>query len=270
MPADRTLALLRQLCSEDFEDQAKALTEIEESPQLLRAEGGDTLLAGVFMLFRLDTYDFPHLEPLIERAEKLVASLGAEVVPAVLDHLVDSDINVHEHLARTLTRIGMPALEQVVGFHDGCPDPMGRVFALYALSKIRDPGIEAALPLAVRGMSSNHQELRDTATRSLGKMISVVPAQRVACELKQSMFEAVRERVGDPVPGVRAKGMRTLGKLGYYGYLSEEQLAEGRRLMHTALSHDDVSEADPEFIVRREAEIALARLDQPDSASARP
>jgi hypothetical protein len=268
MPVDRTLALLQKLCSEDLEDLARALTEIEENTELLQAECGDTLLAGVLMLFRLDTFDFPHLESLIERAEKVVASLGPAAVPAVLAHMEDSDINVHEHLARTLTRIGMPALKQVVAFHDACPDPMGRVFALYALSKIRDPGIKAVLPLAIRGMSSNHQELRDTATRSLGKMVSVVPPEEVSSELKQNMFETVSERAEDPVPGVRAKGMRTLGKLGFYGYLNGDQLAEARRLMHKALGHDDISEADSEFIVRREAEIALTRLDRPEAASA--
>ena len=262
MSADLTQPLIRKFCSEHFTDLAEAMTGVEQKPELLRAPGGDALLSGVFTLFLLDTFDHPDLEPLVERAERFLASLGAQVVPRVLAHFEDSDQKSHERLARTLIRIGMPAVPQIMEFHNGCPDPMGRAQVIYALGKIRDPRVGVALPLVVRDMSSNHEELRDTATRSLGKMITVIPAQDVPGELKQSMFDTVIERAADPISGVRAKGLRTLGKMAAHGYLREEQAATARRLMEQALGREGAAGPDPAFIVRREAEIALSRLDR--------
>jgi hypothetical protein len=262
MSADPTQPLMRKFCSEHFHDLTEALANVEQSPELLRNPGGETLLSGVFMLFLLDPFDHPELEPLVERAERFVASLGTEVVPKILAHFEDSDQKSHERLARTLIRIGMSAVPQIMEFHNGCPDPMERAQVIYALGKIQDPGVATALPLVVRDMSSNHEELRDTATRSLGKMIAVIPAQDVPGELKQTMFDTVIERAADPISGVRAKGMRTLGKMAANGYLREEQAATARRLMEQALGRVGAAGPDRAFIVRREAEIALARLDR--------
>jgi hypothetical protein len=262
MSADPTQALIRKFCSEHFDDLTEAMAQIERAPELLRTPGGETLLSGVFTLFLLDTFDHPEREPLVERAERFLASLGTQIVPQVLAYFEHSDQKSHERLARTLIRIGMPAVPQIMEFHNSCPDPMGRAQVIYALGKIRDPGVGVALPLVVRDMSSNHEELRDTATRSLGKMIAVIPVRDVPGELKQTMFDTVIERAVDPMPGVRAKGIRTLGKMAANGYLREEEVAAARRLMEQALMREGAAGPDPAFIVRREAEIALARLDR--------
>jgi hypothetical protein len=260
MSSEANRSLLNKFSSERFDDLDEALAEVERAPGLLASDDGDALLSGVFMLFLLDTYDHPDAVSLCERAERLLASQGTRVVPHVLAHFNDSDQKSHEHLARTLMRIGMPAVSQMMEFHNSCRNPTGRTQVIYALGKITDPGVSTAMPLVVRDMSSNHEELRDTATRSLGKMVEVVPLDDVPGELRQTMFDTVIERVADPVPGVRAKGIRTLGKMAAYGYVRSDQAALARRLIEQALGREGAAGEDPAFIVRREAEIALARL----------
>ena len=49
-----------------------------------------------------------------------------------------------DHLARTLVLIGRPGLPRIIEYHNGCPDPMGRAFALYAISKVQDPVVASA------------------------------------------------------------------------------------------------------------------------------
>lgn len=252
--------LARQLSAENLQELEDGLSALERSPDLLDGEHRDELLSAVFMLFLLDTVDYPEVEGVIRRAERLVASLGTDAVPMLLAQLDDSDIKSHVHLVRTLIQIGMPAVPQIIAYHDRCTDPMNRAFALYALSKMNDPGIAAAIPLAIKAMSSKHNESRDTATRSLGKMAEAVPAANVSDDLKREMFETAQERTTDPLPGVRAKALRTLGKLAVNGFLNPEQKTAAREQMKKALGLHSAQSADGAFLVRREAEIALDRL----------
>ena len=252
--------LARQLSAESLQEIEDGLSALERAPDLLVGEHRDELLSAVFMLFLLDTVDYPEVEGVLRRAERLVASLGTDAVPMLLAQLDDSDIKSHVHLVRTMIQIGMPAVPQIIAYHDRCTDPMNRAFALYALSKMNDPGIAAAIPLAVKAMSSKHNELRDTATRALGKLAEAVPKTNVSHQLKSEMFETAMARTTDPLPGVRAKALRTLGKLAVNGVLNSEQKTAARQQMKMALGLESAPSPDGAFLVRREAEIALDRL----------
>lgn len=252
--------IVGKLSTENLPDIDDGLAALERETQLLQGEHGRELLAAVFPLFLIDTVDYPELERVIRRAEKLVASVGTDAVPLVLAQLNDSDIKGHVHLVRTLILIGMPAVPQIIAYHDACTDPLNRAFALYALSKMADPGIAQAIPLVIKDMSSKHVELRDTATRSLGKIVEVVSPVQVSHELKTEMAETTLARTTDPIPGVRAKALRTFGKLSRFGFLTEEQSAQTRRCLEKALGRLGTDAPDRAFIVRREAEIALAHL----------
>lgn len=261
MSTQSVQSLIDRLCTEDPDQIKVALAELESSPELLRGEHQEELLSALFVLFLIDVIDHPELEPIVQRAEALVGSVGAEAIHMVLDRMNDTDRKRHTYLARTLVRIGLPCLNAVIEYHNRCPEPNGRAFALYAISKLRDPALRDVIPLAIKDMTSIHGELRDTATRSLGKIAESVNPIDVDAETRRAMFEAVMRSVSDPLPGVRAKGLRSLQKLAVLGFLDEAQRSAARESAGRALGMAKGAVADPAFVVRRAARMALSHLN---------
>ena len=68
-------------------------------------------------------------------------------------------------------------------------------------------------------------------------------------------------RLSDAQPAVRAKAVRSLGKLVRAAYLSPAQEERVRLAILRVLGRDEAHEWDRAFIVRREAEEALRHLE---------
>ena len=70
----------------------------------------------------------------------------------------------------------------------------------------------------------------------------------------------MQNNLGDPSPGIRAKAVRSLGKLAKFGHLTS---AERQKLKSTCLlilGKDENFEWDRAYVVRKEAEEALNYL----------
>ncbi len=219
------------------------------------------VVEGLCSLFYIDAYDRPDLEPALDLAVHYLGRQGVRVVPLLLEFMEGSDIKSHMHLAQAVAAVGSPALAHLRRFIATADDPYSRSFGLFALGKLRDPAIEQALPEVLGALMHPDQEVRDSASRTLGKIAQVVPPDRLTLRRRTEMFEALFRILDDRMPGVRAKGVRSLGKLAAAGYLTGAQEDQLRATLRRLLGHDDAYDWDKAFIVRREAEEALIRLD---------
>jgi HEAT repeat protein len=211
-------------------------------------------------LFYVDTADRPDLQPLLDRAVAVLAGQGPRVVTQLLELMKGSDIKSHLYLARTLGYIGqaaLPALRRVIATEDA----YSRSFALFAVGKVNDLAVQQALPEVIGSLIHPDKEVRDSAARALGKIAEAVPATQLADDRRAEIVEALFRTLSDVQPAVRAKAVRSLGKLVRAAYLTPALEERVRLAILRILGRDEAQEWDRAFIVRREAEEALRHLE---------
>lgn len=261
MPVESLPAALETLQSDRPEQVAEAVEFLHHSMDAFAEGEFRSAVEGLCSLFYVDTADRPDLAPLLERAQAVLAARGPRVVGQLLGLMSGSDIKSHLHLARTLGDIGRPALPALRRLLATDEDPYSRSFALFAIGKIRDAAVREALPEVLGSLLHPDKEVRDSAARALGKIAAVVPAGQVPEERRGEIFEALFRTLSDFQPAVRAKAVRSLGKMLRAGYLSAEQERRVRVAVLRILGRDEAYEWDRAYIVRKEAEGALASIE---------
>ena len=111
--------------------------------------------------------------------------------------------------------------------------------------------------MAVDAAMSDHDGLRDSATRSIGRMLEWIPPGELNPELGERMLEVLRLNLADPNPGIRSKAVRSLGKAARHGHLDPGQCSWLRSTLECILGMDSRHEWDRAYIVRREAREAM-------------
>ncbi len=260
MPADSLAAALQSLQSDRPERIGEGLGHLRASMGGLPEAEFRRAVEELCSLFYVDTADRPDLQPLLDRAVAVLAAQGPRIVPQLLELMRGSDIKSHLYLARTLAYVGqaaLPALRRVIATED----PYSRSFALFAVGKVNDPAVREALPEVIGSLMHPDKEVRDSAARTLGKIAEAVPATQLAEDRRAEIFEVLFRTLSDAQPAVRAKAVRSLGKLVRAAYLTPPQEERVRLVVLRILGRDDAHEWDRAFIVRREAEEALRHLE---------
>jgi HEAT repeat protein len=216
------------------------------------------LFAMVTALFYIDVLDRPEFVPILDEAVSLTATFGAWVIPILIEDLDAGDIKSQWAVAHVLGRVGAPAIDPMLRAYAATSNITLRAFILYALGKIKSPEIVRAVQVALEAAESSDLELRDTATRTLGKMIESIPPAILSGELKQEMIECLAKNLSDSNVRVRSKAIRSLGKLGKYGHLTGSEREQFKIVCRRILGKDEKFEWDSAFILRKEAEEALA------------
>jgi HEAT repeat protein len=215
----------------------------------------------VVPLFYIDTLDHPEHMPVVEDAIMVTANMGEAVIPVLIQTLESGDVKAQMALAQALGWMGAKAIDPVIAeYGETCPDPACRAFLLYALGKIKSPEIVKAARLALDAARSPDLELRDTATRAIGKFAESIPAGGLTDDVRIELVEALQRNLGDASPGVRAKAVRSLGKLAKYGHLTPPEKAQLKGTLRRLLGEDEHFEWDRAYVVRKEAKEALAYL----------
>ncbi len=221
------------------------------------------VVEAVCELFYIDLFDRPDLQPALERAEEALAEAagaGAPVIPLLIRQMEGSDIKSHMHLARVLGRIGMPALSHLRRMVATSEDAYGRSFALFAIGKIKSPAVHEALPEVVGALMHPDKEVRDSAARTMGKIVEVVEPLDLSERRRTEMYEALCRVITDPLPALRAKAARSLGKMAHRGYLDPAQRRDLRARLESLVTRGEATDWDRAFIVRRQAQEALDYL----------
>ena len=161
-------------------------------------------------------------------------------------------------MAQALGWMGVKAVDPLITEYEStCPDPACRAFLLYAMGKVKTPEIVKAVPLALDAAGSPDLELRDTATRAIGKFAESIPAGGLKKDLRNVLVERLRKNLADTSPGIRAKAVRSLGKLAKHGHLTKDQRDQLKRTLLHLTGDDGRFEWDRAFVVRKEAKEAL-------------
>jgi HEAT repeat protein len=259
---DETWARIRGLLAGTQPDS------IEEGLGLLEAEidrigpdEAEALLEIVSPLFYIDTLDHPELVPALDRALSLTARLGDRLIPLLVRRLDAADMKAQWAIAHALGRGGPPAVHPLIKAYESATDTMMHAFILYALGKTRSEEVVRAVPLALEAAASPNIELRDTATRALGKFAESIPPGRLPAELRRRCLERLQENLADEEPSVRAKAVRSMGKLARHGHLTEGERGTLRVICRNLTGEDVSGEWDRAYIVRKEAVEALGWLE---------
>jgi HEAT repeat protein len=238
--------------------------EIVEGLELVRAQiptAGEAeshrLFEMLSPLFYIDPLDLPGHLPVLEEAIAVVAGLGKDVIPDLIQSLGSGDVKAQMAIAQALGRMGADAIAPLIAEYEGCPEPGCGAFVLYALGKIKSPQILAAAPVALDAARSPDLELRDSATRAIGKFAESIPAGGLSAEMRAGLVSVLQQNLADSSPGVRAKAVRSLGKLARYGHLEPGEHAQLKVTFLRILGADEAFDWDRAYVVRKEAKEAL-------------
>ncbi|MBI5443025.1 MAG: hypothetical protein HY900_17645 [Deltaproteobacteria bacterium] len=240
--------------------------EVREGLELLRAElgrgpgeRGRALVEVLSTLFYVDPFDRPDLARAVEEAVRLLACCPW-AMPLLLETLDAGDLKAQMAVASALGSMGEDAVEPLLAEYRRSSDASRKAFVLYALGKVKAPAVVKASECAVEACASSDRELRDTATRIIGKLAESIRPADLPEALGRSFVAALRANLGDSSPAVRAKAVRSLGKLGKFGHLRPEERQELRAVCERLLGRDEQSDWERAYIVRREAVEALRQL----------
>jgi HEAT repeat protein len=256
-------SVLPRLHSSDPAEVTRAVHAVRELLPGLPEPDFRRAAAALCGLFYVDSYDRPDLDEALEQAEEALAAAGEPAIPVLIRLMEGSDIKCHLHLAKVLGRIGaasVPHLRRIVATAE---DPYARSFALFALGKIRAPSVQDALPEAIGALMHPDKEVRDSAARTLGKIVEAIPPSALTERRRGEVQEALVRAVGDAQPAVRAKAVRSLGKMAANGYLSAEQSSRVQAVLDALVTRSEESDWDRAYIVRREVQEARMRLKTP-------
>ncbi|MCS6992626.1 MAG: HEAT repeat domain-containing protein [Anaerolineales bacterium] len=242
------------LSSADAEKIHEGLELVRQEVARSGAQAARSLFEMVATLFHFDMFDRPDLLPVLEEAASLVVGFGDWVIPELLRGLDEGDLKAQLAIGHALGQVGAEAIQPLIAEYQATENTARRVFILYALGKIKSPRIVEALPLALEALNAADLELRDTATRAVGKFAECVPIFSEAA--RQEMFEKLRHNLADSSPVVRAKAVRSLGKLAKFGHLVPEERILLKTILERLMGIDEQYAWDYAFIVRREAEEA--------------
>ncbi len=220
-----------------------------------------SLFEMISTLFYIDTLDHPELAPILDEAINLMARFGSWVIPILVGNLDEGDLKAQMAVANVLGRIGANAIDPLMTGYASTADPKMRAYILYALGKVKSPQIVRAVPPALEAARDENLELRDTATRALGKFIESIAAADLSKELKRKYIDCLWNNLSDPNASVRSKAVRSLGKMAKYGHLSDSDCSQLKAVCHRIMGTDENYEWDRAYIVRKEAEEALGYLE---------
>jgi hypothetical protein len=248
--------------------ESTQLEDLQRGLELVRVEiarsgsqEAKPLFEMVCSVFYIDPLDQPELMPVLDEAINLVVGFGNWVIPALVNHLDAGDLKAQMAASHALGRIGADAIQPLIAEYQGREDVDYRVFVLYALSKIRSPRVLQAVPLALEAAQSEDVELRDTATRTLGKFVESIPPTEFPAEFRKSFIERLRRNLGHPNAGIRAKAIRSWGKMAKAGHLGQTERDDLKLVCQHLLGSDEDFEWDRAYIVRKQADDVLRNLD---------
>jgi HEAT repeat protein len=255
---EKTYAKIRELlASSDIAELKAGLELVKAEIRRIGSAQAQELFEVVSSLFYLDSYEQPALAPIVDEAITLVIGFGRWVIPALVEKLDAGDFKAQFAVSAALGRIGADAIDPLLDACAAAPESDRHVFILYALGKIKSPKVIAAVPAVLTAAASTYAEVRDTATRALGKLAESIPPADLTESQRRAIVTRLHANLADTSPAIRAKAVRSLGKLARHGHLTAEEKIALRKLCVGLLGTDEAHDWDHAYVVRREAEEAL-------------
>jgi hypothetical protein len=245
------------LSSTKPEELKQGLELVRQEISRMGSSEAKQLFEMVSAIFYIDTLDHPNLVPILDEAVSLTVGFGEWIIPVLVENLDAGDLKAQLVVGHVLGRFGVDAIKQLISGYQATTDPARRTFILFALGKIKSPKIVQAAQLALNAAGSPDRELRDTATRAIGKFLESIPPSDLSQELRTAFIGRLQSNLADPNAGIRAKAIRSYGKLARFGHLNEMEKKKLRAICKHIIGTDEHYDWDRAYIVRKEAEEAL-------------
>ncbi len=261
MHPDITGTIPTLLASTDPAEIHRGLQQVKAQLTTWSQDEARPVLDMIVALFYIDPLDLPEHVPVLEEAIATAAGFGTWAIPVLIGDMEAGDVKAQMAIAQVLGRMDADAIGPLIAeYQSACPEPSCRAFVLYAMGKIKSPKIAEAAPIALEAAGSPEIELRDSATRAIGKFAESIPPRGIRADLRDALVERLRANLADTSPGIRAKAVRSLGKLAKHGHLTMEQRGQLKRTLRRILGEDEQFEWDRAYVVRKEAKEALGYI----------
>jgi HEAT repeat protein len=239
----------------------KAIAGITENIEELELRQIPEVVEILASLFYIDLGDKPEFVTAVEETVKGIAAIGEPAIPTLMWLLGESDYKANLMIARTLGRIGPSAYGPLKDMFYYPQSPWQRSLAMFALAKMHEGALMEIFPDTVNALDDSDREIRDTAARTVGRIIDSFKPGQIPQDLVADAFERLLLRLRDSSAVVRAKAVRSIGKMARNRYLDMDQLASARDAVAALLGEDD-NDPDPFYLVRREAEESMGYILQ--------
>ena len=246
--------VLEKIAHPDKEKIIQGLKEIEQEIFKMKEQKLKETIFALSSLFYIDPMERPDLQEVVDKAIQIIASLKGKSFPYLFTMMLDSDFKKDFNIAKTFGLIGEEAIPPLLDTFKKSEDQAQRTFILYALGKIMHPKVKMALPILIKALKDKNREIRDSAARTIGKTIEVIPPDQLTEDEKSKIFENLVEKLSDEGAGVRSKTIRSLGKMARFNFLNKEQIKRLKEIVNRTLGIDESYQWDRAYIVRKEAQ----------------
>jgi HEAT repeat protein len=260
MPEDYFRKIKELLASSDPEDLRRGLDLVRNEISRVGADEARPLFEVVSTIFYIDPLDRPDLVPVLDEAASLIVGFGRWIIPVLVKRLDEGDLKAQLIIAHALGRMGADAIGPLMDEYYSTSKPALHSFVLYALGKIKSPKIEKAAHIAIEAAESDDRELRDTATRVIGKFAESIPAGQILEDIRLLFVKRLKKNLSDESSGIRAKALRSLGKMAKFGHLTDKEKEKLKAAAFLILGEADEHEWDYAYIVRKEASEVLSYI----------
>jgi ferredoxin/flavodoxin---NADP+ reductase len=252
---ERIEHIIKHIHFDSEEEVAKALDYAEKLEGLTKDEKNDLAAALSTIFYHHDHAGITTMARLAVRAEHLMASFGCDILPFLLDELINADSESAAYIGKAIALNDCPNIELVLeAWDDNWEDDFASINIIQALSYFTSTEVIKAVPqILVAGKSGNFQ-VRAIANYAIGKISLRLHPKEFSDELKLSMFDTVFGMLGDNKPLVRKNAARALGKMQKRGLLDDKQRLQVLAAFQAMLGKDGQHSWDRAFIVRHEAE----------------
>lgn len=189
------------------------------------------------------------------RAEQIIANLGIEVIPFLIDELINADSESAAYFGKAIAFNKDADIQLVLdAWTEHEDDDFAIVNLIQTLSYYRSQESLKAFPQLLVATKSENFQLRGMATYALGKLMERKQRDNFSDELQLKLYDAIYERLSDSKPIVRQQAAHALGQMQHKRLLTDPQRAQVLVSFKAILGRDNRHRWDRAFIVRSEAE----------------
>lgn len=260
---DRVLQIINNLDTHSVVSVTNALEVVKEIDDLVIEEKVDLLHALSDVFFHTHHTGATHFPKLAVHIEKGIVRFGPELIPFLVDEIIEADSESAVYFGQTLARHGNTGLQYLVSkVKDFQHQEHYLINIIQAFSYFRISEVINAIPdILLMAKSHNHQ-VTSMSLYTAGRLVQRLPQVSFNTEIKELMFDSVFYFLSNPQGLVRKNAARCLGKMMRKGLLSYENEKKLNKVFLAITGRDEKNNWDRAFIVRREAEEFLPYFRQ--------
>lgn len=252
---ERIEHIVKHIHFDSEEEVAKALKHAEQLQDLTYEEKNDLAAAFSIIFYHHDHAGITAMAKLAIRAEHLIAGFGCDVVPFLLEELINADSESAAYLGKAIALNQCPNVDALMqAWDENWDDDFASINIIQTLSYFKDPEVVKAVPQILVACKSANFQVRAMALYTIGKLALRLDPGVFSEATLLSMFDTVFNMLADSKPLVRKNAARSLGKMQKRGLLTDKQRLQTLAAFKAILGTDGRHNWDRAFIVRHEAE----------------